>query len=898
MILLSKYLLKKIIIVSFCSVLTVTFSKEHITEQLSPKKLDSVEELFGTSDLIEHDGNSTSNNLFDSKKDDRTEHVKTMVEKLPDRTKEDRAEEHEEEITPETKEESEEEPKQPVVAKPRRIKEIIVSGNIYTSTDAILNYVPYKVGEVFDPRKSRQVIHNLYFGLKRFRNITIKGENVSDDFINIHIIVEEKKPLKDVHILGNKHVSDKEINKKINFDEIKAIDGEELKKLAHQIKQVYLDKGYHMVDIETELQIDEDDRAIAIFTIHEGKQSLVKQIHFIGNKHVSSKELRRIVVTKEDWLLSFLDKAGQYHPGRIEADKHFIEQFYQNRGFLHAKVINVDVAIDEKTRNITITYEVEEGDQYTISEVHAPSNELVSEEYLRAILPVRVGMIYSRDTIAQSIKQLERIWGDHGYIFAHIEPSIQPDEDTKTVALSFFSELGEKVYLNRLNIRGNKKTRDKIIRRKIILEEGELITQSYMNASKRNVESLGYFNPRDGVNWRMRRLTSKEADLDLIVKETKTGHFGAQIGFGGAGVDLRSPSSGFSVKGELSDTNLLGSGINFNFSATWSKDEQTVLFHIAQPWLFDKPILGAFDIYHKRPTYDELFNLDINAVHEKLTGGALTAGFITQSKQSILHDVRILLSVGIDDIRYQRRPQAQIFGADEQTQQQYQGILDKEFEPGKFVWLSTKLEQDTRNHPIHTSRGHKWKLSSKFAIPTFGNNIGYYKLGLDANWYTPLIGEYDLVLHLHSYFGIAAPFKNRVVPFGELFHIGGQHSVRGFLFGQIGPKFQGDTIGAKKALFWNVELIFPITGDMTMKGALFYDGGAGFDNPYVSNVSRANLTGNNFDYRHSVGIGLRLLKPMPIKIDWGFKIDPRKNKLDPEKSETGHEIHFGMTYDW
>ncbi len=137
-----------------------------------------------------------------------------------------------------------------------------------------------------------------------------------------------------------------------------------------------------------------------------------------------------------------------------------------------------------------------------------------------------------------------------------------------------------------------------------------------------------------------------------------------------------------------------------------------------------------------------------------------------------------------------------------------------------------------------------------------------------------------------------------IVPFGELFHIGGQHSVRGFLFGQIGPKFQGDTIGAKKALFWNVELIFPITGDMTMKGTVFYDGGAGFDNPYVSNVSRANLTGNNFDYRHSVGIGLQLLKPMPIKIDWGFKIDPRKNKLDPEKSETGHEIHFGMTYDW
>ncbi len=795
-----------------------------------------------------------------------------------------------------TQEEYEEESQ--IIALPRRINKIIISGNLYTSKDAILSYIPYKVGEVFDPRKTRQLIHNLYYGLKRFRNITVKGENIDNDLINLHIIVEEKKPLKEVNILGNKQVSDKEIAKKINFDEIKAIDAEELKKLAHQIKQIYLDKGYHTADIATELRIDEDDRAIATFTIHEGKQSIVKQIHFIGNNFISSKELRGIVLTKEDWLLSFLDRAGHYHPGRLDADKHFVEQFYQNHGFLHAKVIDVIVDMDPKTHHIILTYEIEEGDQYIINEVHAPGNELISEEYLLSLLSIRPGMIYSRDSVANSIKQLERIWGDRGYIFAHIDPSIQPDEDNKTIAISFFSELGDKVYLNRLNIRGNKKTRDKIIRRKVILEEGELITQSRMNFSKHNVESLGYFAPRDGVNWKIRRRGTDEADLDLIVKETKTGHFGAQIGFGGAGADLRSPSSGFSVKGELSDTNLFGSGIHLNFSATWSKDEQTVLFHVAQPWLFDKPILGAFDIYHKRPTYDELRNLNINAVHEKLTGGSVTAGFITQSKRHIMHDVHVLASVGIENITYQRQPRAQIFGATQQTIDEFQSILDKEFEPGKFVWFSTKLEQDTRNHPVHTNRGHRWRITSKFAIPTFGDNLGYYKLGFDASWFTPLIGEYDLVLRLHSYLGIAAPFKNRTVPFGELFHIGGQQSVRGFLFGQIGPKFLGDTIGAKKALFFNVELIFPITNDMTMKGVVFYDGGAGFDNPYVGDVSCKNVMDNSFDYRHSIGIGLRLLKPMPMKIDWGFKIDPRRNKLDPDLSESASEVHFGMSYDW
>ena len=176
--------------------------------------------------------------------------------------------------------------------------------------------------------------------------------------------------------------------------------------------------------------------------------------------------------------------------------------------------------------------------------------------------------------------------------------------------------------------------------------------------------------------------------------------------------------------------------------------------------------------------------------------------------------------------------------------------------------------------------------------------IGFYKVELDASWFTPLISEYDLVLKLHGYFGISTPFKNRIVPFGDLFHIGGQNSVRGFLFGQIGPAFLGDTIGGAKAFFWNAELIAPITADMNMKAVIFYDGGTGFDNPYVTPGDKPFVTGNNFDYRHAIGIGIRLLQPMPVNIDWGFKIDPRKDKLHPNRSESASEVHFGMSYDW
>ncbi len=778
--------------------------------------------------------------------------------------------------------------------KSHRISAIKVHGNVLTSQDAILTHIPYKIGEIFDARKTRTLIRNLYYNLKKFRTIKVMSEVINNTYMNLHIFVEEKYPLKELKTIGNKKVSEKEIAKKIDLENLTTIDPEELKIIANKIKSIYLEKGYHQTDIETAIEIDDNNRATAILTVHEGIAATVKQIHFVGNNAISSKELRAVALTKEDWLLGFLDKSGNYHPDRLEGDKHFIEQFYQNNGFLHAKVVDIDINIDPITQNIILTFEIEEGHQYVIDKISAPGTENVSEQYLLAMLPIRPGMYYSRDGITNSIKRLELIWGDYGYIFAHIEPSIQPNEETKTVSLSFFSELGDQVYLNKINIRGNTKTRDKIIRRKILLDEGELITQNRMNASKRNVASLGYFDPRDGVNWKIRRLNKEEADLDLIVKETKTGHFGAQLGFGGSGADWQSPISGMSVKVEASDTNLFGSGVHLNVSTTYSKDEQTAILHIAQPWLFDKPILGAFDIYHRRPVYDELRH--VRTVHQKLTGGSVTFGCITQSKNQLFHDVNILASSGVEDIKYDRRPLAELGNPLERLQ--YQAILDQEFKPGTFAFVSTKMEQDTRNHPIHTMWGHKWRFSTKFAIPSFGNNIGFYKIELDASWFTPLIAEYDLVLKLHAYFGVSSPFKNRIVPFGDLFHIGGQSSVRGFLFGQIGPEFLGDTIGGSKAFFWNAELIAPITADMNMKAVVFYDGGTGFDNPYVTCADKPFVSGNNFDYRHSIGIGIRVLQPMPVNIDWGFKIDPRKNRLFPNRGESASEVHFGMSYDW
>lgn len=795
---------------------------------------------------------------------------------------------------------------------PRFIKAIKIVGNKYISAAAILSQVPFKIGEIFNPQKTGAMIRNIYATLQRIRDVKVYAKNIDEDALIIYIVIDEKKILKDVLFKGNSNLTEKDIKAKINFSEIPSIDQEELKKYALSIKKLYLDKGYHLVEITADLETD-NDQATAIFTIQENEKAIVKRITFTGNKHISSKEIKQILYTREDWILGFMDRAGTYHPDQVEADRHQIEQMYQNQGYLTAKVTGVQTIMDPKSKNIKLDFEIQEGDLYTIKEVKAQGNELLTETYLLDRIPVRSGDNYSREAIVEAIKQLEKIWGNMGYIFAHIEPSIQPDEDTKTVNVAFYTDLGDKVFLNKINIKGNRKTKDKIIRRRLLLEEGEALTNFRMDTSKERVESLGFFDARDGVNWKVIRLDNDQADLDLLLKEAKTGKFHLKLGFGGAG-NLTSPASGMTLGVELADTNLFGSGIQLNTEASWAKEQTSILFHLAQPWLFDRPISGAMDIYHKRPTYDDL-NL-VMPIHEKLTGGALSAGFIART--SFIDDTQVLFSFGADSVNYEKSgfSKEEVLEAEKNgvplplrvrpglltvsQEADYQLILNREFFPNTFVWFANSVEQDQRNHPMHTSRGHKWRAYTKFALPASGGKYrtGFFKFDIDALWFTPLINEYDLVFRLHGHFGIVTPFKHKLIPYGELYNIGGPASVRGFTFGQIGPKYLGDSIGANKAVFVNAELIFPITPDFSMKGVIFYDGGAGWDNPNAEAVSCRNITGNSFSYRHSVGLGMRILNPMPMRIDWGFKLDPRRDRLNPKNSESASEIHFGMTYDW
>lgn len=785
----------------------------------------------------------------------------------------------------------------------RIIKDIIIEGNAHVPSDALLDRIPYKIGEAFDVRKTRTAILRLYHDLKRFSKIDIYGENVGDNELILHIKVTEKPVLKEVIYEGNSQVSTSEIEKQVLLKDLPAIEEAELKAYAQKIKKIYLEKGYFLTEISSRLEFDSYGYATAIFTAHEKKRSLIKRILFKGNEHISSKELRNIMYSREDWIMSVLDKAGHYMPDRVElGDRQVIEQHYKNRGYINAKVVDIQTIIDPDSGHLNLEFEIKEGDQYTIKSVRAVGNDILTEEYLTAVLPIRSGNTYSQEGMMNAIKTLEFVWGDLGYIYAHIEPAIIPNDDDKTVSITFNSDIGSKVFLNKIIIRGNKKSRDKIIRRNIILEEGDVITNARMESSKHRVEGLGYFEQREGVNWKINRLDENLADLELILKETKTGNAHLKLGFGGAAASLKSPISSVSLEGNISDSNLFGSGIRMNINGRLGKEEKTIVFNLTNPWMFDKPIFGAIDVFHRRVSYDEL--RFIPPVTQKYSGLFATTGLMFAHRNYLFNDTYLRIATGLEHIKNERPiPPATIpslFGPDRLlAEKSYHDLCVKQFSDGDLALFSVHLGQDKKNHPMHPSRGHSWVVKSSFGFSAISGNIGYHKFDIETNWFTPLIAEIDLVYRLHTYMGIVTQLGNHIIPYRELYHIGGPASVRGFLYGQIGPQFsvgygqntRSASIGGSKAFFLNSELLFPITPDFSMKGILFYDGGAGWDNPNSCEVPQAYLKNNSFTYRHSIGVGLRILNPVPVRIDWGFKLDARKG-------ETAHELHFGMSYDW
>ncbi|MGZ6250455.1 MAG: outer membrane protein assembly factor BamA [Candidatus Chromulinivorax sp.] len=781
----------------------------------------------------------------------------------------------------------------------KTIRNIIVKNNRLVSKESILVRSPYKTGQTFKPHLSSQAIKNI-FALGYFRQVQLYIDIIDDNQIDLCIMVTEKPKVTDIVLKGNKGLNEKEIKKETGLDKIMTIDEEELKNFATKIKKFYAKKNYHFADIKTHLENVDEHHVVAHFEIKENQKAYVRKISFKNNRAIQSKQLKKFIITKEVWPMSMMDHSGTYQPEMVEADKAMIEEVYKSNGFVHAAVTKAEVEFDEKTSSYDITYTVHEGDMYYIKEVIIEGNETLSSQALQDAIPLRAGQIYSVEKMRTSIERLRLLWGEFGYIFADIEPTINLNEEEKSVSVSFSFDLKDKVYLNRISIKGNKKARDKVIRRQVILEEGDLITNKKMDQSKDRVKMMGYFAEPDGVNWKVTRLDDTHADLDLMLKEIKTGKFNFQLSYGGVAQGSTTNTKGLVGSVIIADTNLWGSGIGIRALGEIAERQQSINFQLLNPWLFDKPIRGSLDTYFRHSEYGDGLNHTETQPIETVMGGYLGTGYILK----FLGESIIESQLGFETINFTKPVQA-AKRLSNKSQEIYQILLNRNFQSGDQYWWRVSLGQDRRNGLVFTTNGYQWNWYSQISFPMTTTGFNFFKTELDATWYTPLIGDNSLVLCLHSHLGFIQPLNGRNAPWKSLFHMGGPSTIRGYTYGQVGPTWEGDSMGATKAFNVNVEFIFPLTADLTTRAVFFYDGGAGWDMPYTNylrtEVNQIDptypfnkvLQNNNFFYRHSVGFGIRMLTPTPIQVDFGIKLNPSKQfKLKPT------ELHFSMTHEF
>ncbi|MBY0353148.1 outer membrane protein assembly factor BamA [Candidatus Babeliales bacterium] len=768
------------------------------------------------------------------------------------------------------------------------IKEIIVEGNKTVKQELILNSIPYRVNDVFDAQKSELAINNLY-ALGHFRKIKLEGEEIDSESMVLIVTVEEKKLLEDLHIKGNKKLETKKIKEKIDSAKITAIDEETLKGICEQIKKMYVEEHKHFVTIETKLTPNEKNpnKMTAELTIHEGPTSSVKFVNFKGNDKIAANRLNKPLFTRENWLLGFMDQAGSYSEEQLDADKHRIEYFYRDHGYLTAKVTKTDVDFSPNKRDVSITFNISEGDLFTVSSVSAHGDEVFSDDELKPYIDIKEGEPFSQSKLIKTIGKLRELWGEKGYIFADVYPQVKPNEDTKEVAIVFNVDRGKQMYVNRIEITGNHATRDKVIRRQLDLVEGEMITSKKLTRSKASVEYLSFFE-RDGVNWKIHRITDELADLEMNVREAKTGSFNFQMSYGTDRFNPRPSLRGMLV---LEKSNLFGLGWEVGGLVQASRRRfQKFELRFIDPYLFDSNISGAFYFYKRWDEYEQWRSLNRSPV-QIVTGGHTRFGF---RMPQIDKRLQLLLDIGIENIRNKNKITT--------TDATFAPIVNRSFQEGTLNWLGLDLIKDTRNHQIYPNEGYKLTITTKTALPGLNDEFAFLKGEAHASCYTALIGKDTLVLGTQMRLSAVRSLggHTKLTPYKELFHMGGQNTIRGHVFGGAGPAWKeaGDTsegspLGAQNAFLFSTELIFPLIPDYSMKAHFFYDAGCGWDTPKNDIPDTSYIKRDKFQPRHSVGFGLNLVNPFPAKIDWGFKLDRKKSQ-----NESAHEFHLTMNYAW
>ena len=706
------------------------------------------------------------------------------------------------------------------------IASIAPTGNQRIDSGAILRKIKTKPGDFYDPAALRRDLKAV-FGMGYFDDVVIDVKDTPAGKA-VTFQVKEKPLIHSVKFVGAEEIPKEDVKAAANILPNTIVNPAKINAAVQQIKALYRSKGYFKTKVSATLSYPDDESVDVTFKISEGEKVSIKAITFEGNKSFDDDELEDVIQTGTwSWWHSWLTESGVLKMDVLQQDAGRLAAFYQNHGFIEAKV--GEPRVEEKADGLHVIFPIEEGPRYRVGTVDIQGDLIKDKQDLLTMLKIRQEKFLNRDVLRKDTLRLTDLYAEHGYAFAEVRPRINKSETGKRVDIVFKVDQGSLVYFNRVEIQGNTRTRDNVIRRDLDVKEGGVFDSKAIRTSTQKLQRLGFFEDVSVTP----QPTMNEDQMDVLVKvkEKSTGQFSIGAGY--------SSSESLLFMGEISENNLMGTGNRLALSANLSGVSTRFNLSYTNPRFLDSKVSAGIDLFNWEREYDDYT--------KNSTGGGVRFGHPFFEKWYIYYGYSID-NTTLSDIK-------------EDASQIIKDSQDIKLTSAVHV----RFVRDTRNRRFVPSSGSRNTITVRDAGGWLGGDAEFTKLEGTSSWYFPLF--WKTVFHIKGAAGQAFASDSKKLPVYEHYYLGGMNSIRGFSSASISPldPVTGEKIGGDKMWYANVAFQFPLVEEAGLYGEIFTDFG---------NVYAVDDSWDFGDYKKTAGVGFTWMSPMgPIRIAWGYNLD-------------------------
>jgi outer membrane protein insertion porin family len=772
----------------------------------------------------------------------------------------------------------------PTVAEQARgqlIARIDVGGNRRVSKDDFLTYLRERVGQPFTPEGLTRDVRELWDS-GFFDDIEVDLDH-TDQGVALRFIVRERPNIKSVIFEGNEEIENDKLLEGIEVKANTILSYPSLRRSVQKIRDLYAEKGYFLAEATFEVVPGKENEVTVKFVITEHEPVTVRRITFIGNNHIPDADLREVMFTGQSGPLSF-GSGGPFRQDAFERDVLMINATYYDRGFLSVSVATPRVMLTPDRNGIEISLTINEGPQYKIRQMRVYERDATGREvepiggrrHLREMIRAKGGDIFNRAELAKDLQAIRTLYRDEGFANVEADPQTELDPDKQLVDIVVPIRRGPLVYFGRIEVRGNTKTRDKVIRRELQVAEGTTFSETKLETSKKLVTALGFFERVDVST--EEGSSPDRINVNIEVAERATGTF--QIGAGYSSIE------NFILTAQIQQANLFGNGQSLSLQAQLSGLRQTVDIRFFEPYFLDSRFSLAVDLFDQVRQYPDF--------SQTTRGGALTFGYPLTDPPYL----RASLTYSGELDRVSTAAANTIFGTSSAVSVFQRLPLRNLFTDGFTSSFRPALTYDTRDNRLFPTSGVFIQGSSELASVIFGSENQFFRNRLTARFYYPLVE--GLVLKLNTETGLVTSPRTDGVPIFARFFLGGILDLRGFRLRTVGPRLplsrsldpnappilNGAPIGGNLEYYQNLEVEFPIIEKVGIRGVVFTDLGNAWnlEQVYCNAAQGATFAVTDpcfhgidslLELRTSYGFGIRWFSPLgPLRFEWGFPFAP------------------------